>query len=166
MVAFGIYEGLLRHLILGAKHPWGEATARSLADALWELRGDDLRQRPIDVVCPVPMHWRHRLWRQANSAEALAQRLAAHLGKPYRQRLVRKRRSTTKQALLPRTERLTNLRGSFVARLGRKYRHCHVLLVDDVLTTGATCSEAAKVLKRAGAVDVTVAVIARSLKGR
>jgi ComF family protein len=165
-VAAGLYEGLLQQLILEAKGPAHDAVAESLADCLWQEVGPRLERLDIDAVVPVPMHWMRRWWRLANSPEVMAERLAGHLGVRCRRRWLVKHRHTQRQAALPRTERLTNLKGAFLARLPRRVAGRHILLVDDVLTTGATCSEAARVLKRAGAAEVTVAVVARTLKGR
>lgn len=75
-------------------------------------------------------------------------------------------RKTLPQADLPPSRRFENVRGAFRLAAGYDIRGARVLLVDDILTTGATCSEAAKVLKQAGAASVAVAVIARTADRR
>jgi len=72
-VALGPYEGLLRELLLRAKKPHGEITAAALARLLAVERGELLREWNVDVVCPVPMHWRRRTVRLASRAETLAE---------------------------------------------------------------------------------------------
>jgi ComF family protein len=110
------------------------------------------------------MHWRRRVWRGVNNAEILAQEIARRLGTPVAGRVLIRRRATRPQKDLAAAARLTNLRNAF--RLRRRERAAwqgsHVLLVDDILTTGATSSEAARVFKQAGAATVGVAVLARA----
>ena len=115
----------------------------------------------VDLVVAVPMHWRRRVVRGCNSAELISERLARSLRVPLARRLLKRRRNTLPQADLTPTQRRRNVRGAFAHRTGYDIKGAHVLLADDILTTGATCSEAAKVLKTAGAARVTVAVAAR-----
>jgi ComF family protein len=120
------------------------------------------------VLVPVPLHWTRQLQRSFNQSWELCQELSARTGIPARQVLRRTRRSAT-QARLNRQERLENLRGVFALR--RRWlpwpgktdlRVKRVLLVDDVLTTGATTHECARVLRRdAGAEKVVVITAAR-----
>jgi predicted amidophosphoribosyltransferase len=93
----------------------------------------------------------------------LAEVLAKKLGVPRAERLLRRSRSTLRQFDLTPPERWKNVRGAFAVRAGYHLRAAHVLLVDDVLTTGATCSEAARALRSAGAEQVTIAVLARAM---
>jgi predicted amidophosphoribosyltransferase len=109
------------------------------------------------------MHWRRRVRRGVNGAELLAERVACRLRVPLANRLLRRRRHTLPQSSLPRSERLENVRDAFVKRLAYHLEAAHVLLIDDILTTGSTCSEAARALKRGGAAQVTVAVVARGI---
>jgi ComF family protein len=111
-------------------------------------------------VVPVPLHWRRRLSRRYNQSDALAQRIARRLGVPCASGHLRRVQATPFQTRQTPAQRRENLRKVFRAygRLDGK----RVLLVDDVLTTGSTASEAAKVLKKQGAARVIVAVLARS----
>ena len=81
---------------------------------------------------------------------------------PLEDAALRRVRNTRRQGPMLRTERLRNVRGAFRLRPDAKVRGKRLLLVDDVLTTGATCDEIAKVLRRAGAAAVTVAALARA----
>jgi predicted amidophosphoribosyltransferase len=96
-----------------------------------------------------------------NQAEALASGFGRRLGVPVHQ-LLRRVIATKRLALKGRTARADIMRGVFRARGGRQLTGRTVILVDDVLTTGATCSAAAMTLKKAGALHVVVFVIARA----
>jgi predicted amidophosphoribosyltransferase len=106
------------------------------------------------------MHWWRRFLRGVNSAALLAEVLSRRLQLPLFSRLVR-HRYRPPQNTLPASRRRTNLRGAMRARKAAAIKDARVLLIDDVLTTGATCNEAARVLRGAGAADVVVAVVAR-----
>jgi ComF family protein len=155
------YEHELREAVLSIKHACQEPLAVALAELFWELRGDELSQLQVDVAVPLPMHWARRLERGANAPDVLAERLARRLRVPLCPLLAR-RRHTVPQASLPRAARLNNLRQAFRLRTSYNCRGARVLLVDDVLTTGTTCGEAANVLLRHGAASVSVAVLARA----
>jgi ComF family protein len=109
----------------------------------------------------MPLHWRKRLERGFNQSELLAKVLSKRTGIPVVNAL-RRRKSTTPQAGLTRAQRRTNVAGAFEADQRERIDGRHVLLIDDVLTTGATASACAAVLKRAGARRVTVLTLARA----
>jgi ComF family protein len=160
----GRYEGPLREAVLRMKRLSHEAVSMALGGLLVQRRGPLLADFRPDVIVPVPMHWRRRLARGVNSPEVVAKCLARVLKVPLRGRLlVRVRNTLPQKDLLPR-ERLANVRGAFRVRRGRSGRldGSHVVLVDDILTTGATSSEAARVLKQAGVAAVAVAVVAKA----
>jgi ComF family protein len=161
-LALGPYEGAIRELCLRLKHEHNAWLAPRLSDLFVEARRDAISQLPSDVwVVPIPLHWSRQWWRGYNQAEALACGLARRLGLPIHQPL-RRVIATERLAQKGRTERADVVRGVFLARSGRKLTGRTVILVDDVLTTGATCSAAAKALKKAGASRVVVVVIARA----
>ncbi|MEM7481575.1 MAG: ComF family protein [Acidobacteriota bacterium] len=148
-------EHLGGDLALGALEEIGP---RRLAERLKGRTGP-----PIEWVVPIPLHWRRRLQRGYNQAEAIARPLAERLELPLI-RALRRPRATPPQTGLGRRERLRNPRRSF--RLSATYQQKlsgeGVLLVDDVLTTGATLRAAAQCLRQGGVRRVEGFVIARS----
>jgi competence protein ComFC len=137
----------LRHLV-----------ARWLRAALDDER---LRGQQFHVVVPVPLHPARQRERGFNQATLLAQLLSAHAAIPCRP-LLKRIRYTTTQTALDRSERMENLHNAFRLRKNADVRGLRMLLIDDVLTTGSTLSECARVLKRAGAKSVHAATAARA----
>jgi ComF family protein len=162
VVTIGGYQDNLRDAILRMKHPQHENLALAMGRLLWQKRFSELSGLGAEMIVAVPMYWTRRLVRGTNSAELLARCLGRKLGIPVRCRLLVRCKNTTPQSELPRRQRFYNMKGAFRVRSQRGLRGARVLLVDDVLTTGATGSEAAGVLKKAGASMVAVAVIARA----
>ena len=111
----GNYDGLLRQLVLRMKRE--PALALVVGDLVWRELGTQLVRLEYDLLVPVPMHWRRRLLRGMNGPELLAERLATHLSRPDRPRIVSRQRNTEPQGMLSPAERFRNLRGAF--RLGR-----------------------------------------------
>jgi ComF family protein len=155
----GPYEGLCREVILKLKHGKHEGLAEVVGKLWARSRDGALRELTISAVVPVPLHWRRRWSRGYNQAEVLAAAWAKALGKPLRHRWLRRRRPTEFQTSLTKTARQDNVRGAFSIRSDPSIRGACILLIDDVLTTGATASEAARALKQAGAKQVFVAVL-------
>ena len=156
------YDDASRGAILALKR----SDRLELADlfAAWlKLSGRTLIEA-ADAIVPVPLH-RTRLWsRRYNQSAILAQRLHLLTGKPYDPFLVERVRQTPSQADMPSAKaRLRNVKGAFRVpeRQATKVEGRKILLVDDVLTTGATVEACARALKRAGATKVFVLTIAR-----
>jgi ComF family protein len=118
------------------------------------------RHLKFDVVVPMPLHWMRQWTRGFNQSELLGRVVARRLNAPLRNAL-RRKRATSQQAGLTNSQRRKNVEGAFELRHGASVKDLHVLLVDDVLTTGATLGACAKVLKRAGAKRVSVLTLAR-----
>ncbi len=159
----GIYQGKLRDAVLRMKHP-GE---QFLAFQLGRLLGSRLRGRPEDL-CPdrivsVPMHWYRHFRRGINSALILAEGVAREIHIPLDERRLRCIRLTGKQSLLTAADRPANVRGAYQVTSPTAWQGSHVALVDDTMTTGATADEISRVLKRSGARQVTVLVVARAV---
>lgn len=156
------YRGPVRSIVLsikfGRRAEGVEVLADRLADAIRERRVD----RRVDVVVPIPLHPLRRLARGFDQAERLAVAVAQRLRMPCVRLALRRARYTRRQATLRRAERVLNVRTSFVAGwLAFRVRGRRVLLVDDVMTSGATAQAAARVLMESGARSVIVAVAAR-----
>lgn len=115
--------------------------------------------RPPELLLPVPMRPWRSVQRGFNQAELIAEQLGRHLNLPVRTDLLRKRRPTLQQARLNRRSRGTNLSGSF--SLDQPVSG-HVAVVDDVMTTGSTAEELARLLKASGAHRVDIWVLART----
>lgn len=162
-VALGEYGGLLREWLLRMKTSRGDLMSLAMGRLIWHRYRARLVEFQPDVVVPVPMHWRRRWSHGTNSAAVIAEVLADNLNAPLAPRLLRRLRHTPPQFSLPPSQRRANVRRAFAVRSGYHLERANVLLVDDILTTGSTCSEAARALKRAGATRVMVAVAARTL---
>jgi ComF family protein len=153
---FGSYEGTLRQLI----HLFKYDQMRPLAKPLGALMARAIpREQRFDLIVPMPLHWRKRFSRGYNQSELLAREIARRWGLPVR-KIVRRVKPTAPQAGLTNSKRRLNMRGAFAT--SADLQGMRVLLVDDVLTTGATAGACARVLKRAGASHVTVATVART----
>ena len=162
VLRLGPYDGPLRELILRMKHPSGAGLAEALG-LLWaDHAGPRLRAAGATAIVPVPLHWWRHWQRGYNQSEALARAVAGRLGVPCRPRWLRRVRHTPHQTRQPPSARPGNVRDAFRARPGAPLAGQAVLLVDDVLTTGSTASEAARALRAAGAGRVVVAVLARA----
>jgi len=162
-LAAGLYTGRIRELLLRMKQSEGDPLSMAIGRLIWHERRERLEVLEPDVVAPIPLHWRRRIAHRTNSAAILAEVLSRHLHAPLAEGLLRRRRHTKPQFTLTPTQRWQNVRQAFSIGGGQHLNQAHVLLVDDILTTGATCSEAARALKKAGAARVTVVVAARAI---
>ena len=113
-----------------------------------------------DVVLPVPLHWWKHYRRGFNQSSILARALAARLGIPCETGRLQRRRATREQKGLEGDNRRDNVKGAFRARPGTNLADKTIILVDDVLTTGATASEAARPLRALKPKRIVLAVLA------
>ena len=155
--SFGHYEGALRSLIHLYKYSGMKPLARNLGEYLNRVVPTDQK---FDAVVPVPLHWRKQWRRGFNQAELLARHVAAAHSLPVLKALTRAR-ATEVQAGLASAGRRRNMAGAFRARPRVSFTGQHLLLIDDVMTTGATASACAVALKRAGAKSVSLLTVAR-----
>jgi ComF family protein len=156
----GPYDGRLREAVLRIKDEGGEALAEELGRAFAVTRRAQLSAGQPEVVVPVPLHWRRRLTRGYNQSETVARALADELGLPLKAGWLVRTKPTPQQSNVSATARWENVRGAFRIGFRAPVRGVRVLLVDDVLTTGATADAAATILRQAGAAQVSVAVLA------
>jgi ComF family protein len=155
--SFGAYEGTLRQLIHLFKFE-GVQTLRRPLGAFLALALP--RETSFDAIVPMPLHWRRRWQRGFNQSDLLAREIARRWQAPVR-RLARRKKATAPQAGLTSAQRRLNVRGAFAVKRGVRLDGMRILLVDDVLTTGATASACARALKRAGAEQVAFLALAR-----
>jgi ComF family protein len=152
--AIGDYDGSLRAIVHALKYQECRSLAKRLATL---MRGcGEVALDGADVAVPVPLHPRRLRARGFNQAADLAD----HLGLPVLEAL-RRRRATPSQTDLPAARRHANVRDAFEMRRGRQVAGLRIVLVDDVCTTGATLEACARVLRQAGAREITALTAAR-----
>ena len=162
--AVAVYRsrGVVRKIIHDFKYGRQVHLRHPVAEWLVETLDDPrLHGRRFDVLIPVPLHPARKRERGFNQAELLAEALSARSKFPTSNALERIRYTTT-QTAFDRSERMENLHNAFRLRKKADVRGSRVLLIDDVLTTGSTLSECARVLKVAGAISVHAATAARA----
>jgi ComF family protein len=155
------YDDVARDLVHRLKY--GDRLDLSATMGRWMARAGQELIAEADALLPVPLHWR-RLWgRRFNQAAALAKVVAATEGLPVLTGALKRVRATPQQVGLSRSERAINVQGAFAVTAQGKatIRGKRLILVDDVLTSGATVDTCARALLRAGAGNVDVLVFAR-----
>jgi ComF family protein len=154
-IIYGIYQDVLAEAINQMKFSYTRRLARPLAMQMLEL---DIPE--VDGIVPVPLSMNRLRERGFNQSLLIARILSKHKGIPLMMDSLLKKRDTPPQTGLSGKERLKNLKGAFGVR--GHIQGLRILLIDDVMTTGATVSECAKHLKRAGAQEVIVMTLARA----
>lgn len=155
------YRGSVQDAVRQFKYHRRWRIGRRLADDMAALARASLPVDRVDAVLAVPRHWLKHRARGFNPASLLADSVARALGKPVARRALRRRRWTSTQTRLHGRDRFRNVRQAFAAR-ERFVRNRCLLLVDDVLTSGATADACAQALKTAGAREVFVLTAART----
>lgn len=162
------YGGLLQTLVIKMKGQRCETTAMQLGELLgYELERLDFIET-VDVLTCVPTHWRKKMRKGFQASELLCKSASRICGIPNATRLLTADRPTQKQGMLSDFKRLENVKNAFsvTPMFCEKLTGKHVVLIDDVMTSGATTSQCAKALRAAGASRVDVAVVARGAKAR
>jgi ComF family protein len=158
-----LHEGPARRLVHALKfadrHEVAGLMARLMARAGRELLD------PADAVLPVPLHPRRLFSRRFNQSAMLARDIARLSGRPLLLDVLMRKKPTRRQVGLTRRQRARNVQGAFAVRDAEAIRGKRLVLVDDVLTTGATVEAAARVLLKAGAQEVCVLTFARVVSG-
>jgi len=159
----GIYRDTLRDAVVCMKRQYYEPLILAIGHLLAEQFEDRIRRASPDLMVPMPIHWTRRWTRKMNVAELLVDSMRQDLGLATVKKLMTCRRKLKKQGTLGPHERVVNVRGAFRVSMSYDIKNKRILLVDDVMTTGATANEAAKSLRKAGAAHVDVLVVARAL---
>lgn len=159
----GIYRDTLRDVVVCMKRQYFEPLVFAMGILLARHLRDQIQRASPDIMVPMPIHWTRRWSRNMNVSELLVESMKRHLEIPTAKNLLVCCRKLKKQGTLGPRERIANVRGAFRVTTAYDIKNSHILLVDDVMTTGATANEAAKALRRAGAAQVDVVVAARAL---
>ena len=162
--SYGIYEGQLVKAILLLKWQRMDPLGRWFAERLAEIavRGGD--NFVADVVVPVPLHRDRERERGYNQAGLISKPLARKLGLPHQAFLLMRTRARPNKQVLSLEERWDSVRGAFATRPGSQVDSKRVLLVDDVMTTGATLDACARALLESGAKSVLGLTVARAMR--
>jgi len=165
-IAATIYDDGSRPLILAFKHGDRTETAELFADWIAAAAGDLIDR--ADWLIPVPLHRRRLFGRRFNQSALICHALSRRRGIPVDTQSLTRRRATATQGGLNRRQRFQNVRTAFAVPPGRRSELAdrRILLIDDVMTTGATVENCARILKRHGARRVDVATVARVVMPR
>lgn len=156
-----VYEGVIKELIHQFKYKNKNYLGADLSRLMFEfIREYNLPLDYLDSVVPVPLHKTRLREREFNQAHVLSRHIAEKSHKPLLEDCLNRRRPGRTQTELEAQERFLNVRDAFAVAKNELVKGKNILLVDDVLTSGATCSEAAKTLKKAGANIVFVLTLA------
>ena len=159
--AAGVYEGVLRECIHSFKYQKKDYLACHLGGLLIDVMRRDKDFRDVDFLIPAPLDGRRFREREFNQAHLLAQVVSRYFKIPISSRNLRRVRRVPPQTQLSRRQREENVKGLFQVRSREEYAGRKILLIDDVFTTGATVNECARVLRQAGAEEVSVLTVAR-----
>ncbi|MFV1917349.1 MAG: ComF family protein [Patescibacteria group bacterium] len=156
------YQGVIRQAIIKLKYKFALEIAKELSDHIT----DHLQKRsvalPLDAtLLPIPLYWYRKNWRGFNQVEEIGKLVTNNMNWDFQSDLLVRKRLKKPQTDLKKDERAENIRGVFTLNPNYQLQSISYMLFDDVLTTGATIKEAAKVLKRNGAKDVWGLTIAR-----
>jgi ComF family protein len=162
--SFAVYEGALVQAILLLKYEQIDPPGAWFAKRLAEVVKEQGRALAADVVVPVPLHRQRERERGYNQAALLSKPLAKRLGLPHKAVLLMRTRARPEKQILTLEERWESVRGAFATRRGSQVDNLRVLLLDDVLTTGATLDACARALLEAGAKSVVGLTVARAAR--
>jgi ComF family protein len=161
--AIALYEGLLAETVSRFKYQGASRLAKPLGALLGEYQDLEFSFAEFDLILAVPLHSRRLRQRGFNQSMLLARRLSQRHSIPLDFASLHRTRHTQPQTHLSGSERQKNIRGAFQVRRPGVISGKHILLIDDVFTTGATVQECSKVLLEAGAKRVDVLTLARAL---
>jgi ComF family protein len=163
--SFAIYNDTLFDAIVLLKYEEVTRLGNWFAERIAGCIAQELDEWRVDAVVPVPLHPGRQRERGYNQAELIARPLAKRLGARADTRLLTRTKPRPAQLLLSRSERWKSVRGAYATPGGAKVDNLRILLVDDVMTTGATLDACARALKKAGASRVVGLTVARLVPG-
>lgn len=163
--SFGVYDDALSAAVVLLKYEGVRRLGDWFAGRLDEVAQKYARDWRIDLVVPVPLHAGRLRERGYNQAELIAKPLAKKLGLRFGSYLLVRTKPRPPQLILSRTERWTSVRGAYATRDRARVDNLRILLVDDVLTTGATLDACSRALKKTGAKAVFALTVARVVPG-
>lgn len=158
-LSYGFYGGILKTLILKFKYESDFTAGYMLSKFLIEI----IEEKEIyaDIICYVPMTKKSEKKRGFNQCEIIARHIGYHINIPVSD-CIKKIKNTKEQKTLTKEERVKNLRGAFKVIRVKDIKNKNVILIDDVMTTGATINECKDILKKSGVSKITVLTIAKS----
>jgi len=162
--SFALYEEAVVRAILLLKFEQIEPLGAWFSERLAELVSAEGATLAADVVVPVPLHRERERERGYNQAALISKPLAKRLRLPHKAVLLMRTRARPDKQVLSLEERWESVRGAFATRPGSQVDNLRVLLVDDVLTTGATLDACARALREAGAKSVMGLTVARAVR--
>jgi ComF family protein len=162
--SFGYYTAELSRIIQELKFHGRRNLVGLLAPLMTTVFFESWRREDFDIIAPIPLHSNRRRERGYNQSELLARSLAHQIAVPFQRALLRVR-PTLPQVGLTDSERRENVRKAFRCARPQQISKQRVLLIDDVMTTGATVASAAQALLEGGALRVSVLTVARAGKG-
>lgn len=163
--SFAIYNDPLFEAIMLMKYEEVTSLGSWFAARLAEVVRETGPEWQADVVVPVPLHRARQRERGHNQAELIARPLAKAIGAAVKSRCLVRTKPRPDRLLLSRGERWKAVRGAYATRPGQRVDNLRILLVDDVMTTGATLDACARALKKAGATEVMGLTVARIVPG-
>lgn len=158
----GIYDGALREAIHLFKYNGKKNLSTPLGDFLYDELKTKIAFEKFEYIIPVPLHKIRLKERGFNQTLLISRRLSKNSKIPIITNVLKKKKPTPPQADLPLKDRKRNVRGAFFLKNPHKIHGRRIILLDDVYTTGSTVNECSRVLKKAGAAEVTVFTLARA----
>ena len=159
ILSYGFYGGILKSLILKFKYVSNYNVGYLLANFLIEIIRES--EIDIDIICYIPMIRKDERKRGFNQCKLIANEIGYNLNIPV-SNCIKKVKHTKEQKKLTKEERIKNLIGAFEVTSNEDIKNKRVLLIDDVMTTGATIGECTKILKKSGVKEIIVLTIAKS----
>ncbi|TMM29590.1 ComF family protein [Polaribacter aestuariivivens] len=153
-------EGISRKLIHELKYKGNEDVGVFFGNWLGEMLKENKKFNDIDCIIPVPLHPKKLRQRGYNQVSKFAKTVSIHLKKPFIENLLTRTSSTKTQTLQSRFERFTNNDTKFLLTNYNTFKNKHVLLVDDVITTGATLEACSKELQKTENIKISFLTIA------